>query len=205
MVMNTGVADKVVEMRSKYPLMKAVEIAKQVTVSRERVRQILKKHGLPTKFVLSPNLCRYCGHLLDEGNKGRLCWDCRKKLQVTRICFRCGQEYQATLLGGKSKYCRDCRVVVQRKRVRLCVYRRKWEQQKKRSKHHCIFCQGIFDSAVEFSRHRVETGELRDPDFRKWVMTYRSTHSYWKTLDYFHISQETFKAIRDGKETTKHH
>jgi hypothetical protein len=58
---------------------------------------------------------------------------------------------------------------------------------------------------AELSKHRADTGELSNPDFRKWVMAYRSTHSYWKTLDYFHISQETFKAIRDGKQTTKHH
>ena len=85
------------------------------------------------------------------------------------------------------------------------MYRRKWEQQQKSRRYRCIFCQGIFDGVVEFSMHRVDTGELSDPDFRKWVMVYRSTHSYWKTLDYFHISQETFKAIRDGKSTSKHH
>jgi len=85
------------------------------------------------------------------------------------------------------------------------MHRRKWEQQKKARRYRCIFCQGVFGNAVEFSRHRVDTGELSDPDFRKWVITFRSTHSYWKTLDYFHISQETYKAIRHGKETTKHH
>ncbi len=203
--MDTGVADKVVELRSKYPSMKAVEIAKQVTVSRERVRQILKKRGLPTTVALPPNLCRACGRLLNGHNQGELCRQCLKKVQVTLVCFQCGREYHGALLGGKSKYCGDCRIVVKKERARLAVYRRYWQHQKKSRKHRCIFCQGIFDSAAELSKHRVATGELSDPDFRKWVIAYRSTHSYWQTLDYFHISQETFKAIRDGKKTTKHH
>jgi len=204
--MKTGVADKVVELRSKYPSMKAVEIARQLKVSRERVRQILAKRGLPTVTVVSSRLCFNCGHLLHEKNKGGLCQQCVKELRITLVCSRCGRKYQSTMLESRrTTYCRDCREVVKRRRVRLCMFRLEWEYQKKNRRHRCIFCQSIFDSAAEFSRHRVDTGELSDPDFRKWVMTYRSTHSYWKTLEYFHISQETFKAIRDGKETTKHH
>ncbi len=203
--MDTGIADKVVELRSKYPSMKAIEIARRLRVSRERVRQVLVKRGLPTVAVLPPKLCRACGRLLNGRNKSELCQQCLKKVQVTHVCFRCGREYQGTLLGGKSKYCCDCRVVVKKERARLAVYRRNWQHQKKSSKHRCIFCQSCFNSVAELSKHRVDTGELSDPDFRKWVMAYRSTHSYWKTLDYFHISQETFKAIRDGKQTTKHH
>ena len=41
--MDTGIADEVVELRRKYPSMKAIEIARQVKVSRERVRQIKNK------------------------------------------------------------------------------------------------------------------------------------------------------------------
>lgn len=202
--MDTGVADRVVELRSQHPSMKAVEIARQVRVSKERVRQILKKTGLPTRFVRMPRPCRFCGHLLDGNIEGDLCRRCTRKLPVTRICFRCGREYQSTP-ASKSKYCRDCRTTVNEQRARFCMYRRKWEQQKKTRRYRCIFCQGVFDSSVEFSVHRVDTGELSDLDFRKWVMTYRSTHSYWKTLEYFHISQESYKAIRDGKEAPKHH
>lgn len=204
--MNTGVADRVVELRNKHPFMKAIEIARQVRVSRERVRQILTERGLPTTVALPSNLCRACGRLLNGRNKGELYQQCLENVQVTRVCFQCGREYQSMLRDSRhTKYCRDCRDEVRRRQVRLCQYRRKWEYQKKARKHRCIFCQGIFDSAGEFARHRVDSGELSNPDFRKWVMAYRSTHSYWQTLDYFHISQETLKAIRDGKETTKHY
>jgi len=203
--MNTGVADKVVELRSKYPSMKAVEISRQVCVSRERVRQILAKRGLPTTVALPVNRCRAYGRLLNGRNKGKLCQPCSENVQVTHVCFRCGREYHGPLLGGKSKYCGDCRAVVKKEQARLAVYRCNWQHQKKSSKHRCIFCQSCFDSVAELSKHRADTGELSNPDFRKWVMAYRSTHNYWKTLDYFHISQETFKAIRDGKQTTKHH
>ncbi len=202
--MDAGIADKVVELRSKNPSMKAAKIARQLQVSRERVRQVLAKRGLPT--VPPPRLCFNCGHLIHDNNKGGLCHQCLKELKVTFVCSRCGRVYQSTWLESRRRrYCRDCREVVKRRQVRFCMFRHEWEYQRKKSKHRCIFCQGVFDSAAEFSTHRVDTGELSDPDFRKWVMAYRSTHSYWKTLEYFHISQETYKAIRDGKETTKHH
>jgi|GEM_PF-3096611 len=206
--MDTGIADKVVELRSQYPLMKAIEIAREIGISRERVRQILTVRGLPTTVALPPKLCPACGHILPGENKGELCQQCLRNVQVTHVCFRCRREYQCTLLESRRRrtgYCRDCRNVVRRRQVRFCLYHRKWKHQKKSHKYRCIFCQSIFDSVTEFSKHRVETGELSDPDFRKWVMAYHSTHSYWQTLDYFHISQETYKAIRHGKETTKHH
>lgn len=204
--MNTGTAEKVVELRRKYPTIKAIEIARQVNISRERVRQILAQRGLPTAVALPSELCGLCGRLLHEKNKGGICQQCLRKVRVTYICFQCGREYQSTLLESKrTKYCPDCREAVRRRRVRFSLYRRKWEQQKKSRKYRCIFCQSVFDSVVELSTHRVESEELSDPDFRKWVMAYRSTHSYWQTLDYFHISQETFRAILKGKETTKHH
>ena len=204
--MNTRIAEKVVELRRKYPSMKAIEIARQVNVSRERVRQILTQRGLPTTVALTPELCSLCGSLLHEKNKEGICQQCLRKVQVMYICFQCGRKYQSTLLESKrTKYCHDCRKAVRRRQVRLSLYRRRWEQQKKSKKLRCIFCQNVFDGVVELSKHRVESGELSDPDFRKWVMTYRSTHSYWQTLDYFHISQETFRAILKGKETTKHH
>jgi len=85
------------------------------------------------------------------------------------------------------------------------MFRHNWERLQKSRQYYCIFCQSRFDSVGELARHRGDSGELNDPDFRKWVTTYRSTHSYWQTLEYFHISQETFKAIRDGKETANHH
>jgi hypothetical protein len=202
--MDGGTADKVVELRSKNPLMKAAEMARELEVSRERVRQVLVKRGLPT--VPCPKLCFNCSHHIYENNKTGFCQRCLKELSLTFVCSRCGRKFRSTLLeSGGSKLCRDCRKLIRRRQMRLCALRREWEYQKKRHKHRCIFCQGVFDSAGEFSAHRVDTKELNDPDFRKWVVTYRSTHSYWKTLEYFHISQETYKAIRDGKEAPAHH
>lgn len=204
MVMEAGVADRVVELRGKNPSMKAAEIARQLKVSRERVRQILVERGLPT--VPPPRLCFNCGHPIHENNKGGLCQQCLKELRVAFVCSRCGRDYQSTWLESRrSRYCPDCREVVKKRRVRLCMFRHEWEYQKKKRKYRCIFCQCTFDSVGEWLKHRLDTDELNDPDFRKWVMTYRSTHSYWQTLEYFHISQETYKAIRDGKQTPKHH
>ncbi len=203
-MMDTGITNKVIELRGTNPAMKAAEIARRLQVSRERVRRVLVKSGLPT--VPPPRLCSNCGHSIHENNKGGLCQQCLKELEVTFVCSRCGRKFQSTLLKSRrSRYCRDCRALIKKRRIRFYMFRHEWEHQKKIHKHRCIFCQSIFDSAAEFAQHRVETGELGDPDFRKWVMTYSSTHSYWKTLEYFHISQETYKAIRDGKETTKHH
>lgn len=204
--MNTGVADKVVDLRSKCPSMKTVEISRQVGVSRERVRQILKRNGLPTKIVLPRALCRSCSHPLHEKNRGGFCQRCLEALGATLICVRCGQQYQAAWPGSShAKYCPDCRLAVARRQLRFCMYRRNWERQHKSRKYHCIFCQSRFDSVGELAKHRADSGELSNLDFRKWVTTYRLTHSYWQTLEYFHISQETFKAIRDGKESPNHH
>ena len=200
----TGITNKVIELRSTNPAMKAAEIARQLQVSRERVRQVLVKSGLPT--VPHPRLCSNCGHSIHENNKGGLCQRCLKELEVTFVCSRCGRKFQSTLLKSRrSRYCLDCRAVIKKRRMRFCMFRHEWEYQKKKRKHRCIFCQCIFDNVGELLKHRLVTGELNDPEFREWVMAYRSTHSYWKTLDYFHISQETYKAIRDGKETPSHH
>jgi DNA-binding XRE family transcriptional regulator len=46
---------QVLELRKKHPEMRAVEIASKVGVSRERVRQILKTEGLPTRLDRLPS------------------------------------------------------------------------------------------------------------------------------------------------------
>jgi len=61
-------------------------IGKTVGVTRERVRQILKKKGLPTKARKTPKLCVVCSMRVESSRK--FCSpECRKK--SSSITFKC--------------------------------------------------------------------------------------------------------------------
>jgi len=64
-----GVADTVVEIKLKNPKRKAADIARDVGVSRERIRQILKKNGLCTRLPRLTNICINCGKPFPRGDK----------------------------------------------------------------------------------------------------------------------------------------
>jgi len=52
---------QVVLLRRRYPEMKAASIAREIGITREAVRQILNKIGLPSKVgVIPPLICEYC-------------------------------------------------------------------------------------------------------------------------------------------------
>jgi len=65
-------------------------IGKEVGVTRERVRQILKKRGLPTKAKRTPKLCAACNIRIEASRK--FCSpECRKKnSSITFTCSFCG-------------------------------------------------------------------------------------------------------------------
>lgn len=59
--MNTNAA-KVIALKIYNPEIKATEIAELVGLTRERVRQILNKYGMPTKVSKMHRPCAHCGH-----------------------------------------------------------------------------------------------------------------------------------------------
>ena len=106
-------------LRSQNPQLRATEIASRTGVSRERVRQILKKAGLPTKFVSDPGLycCNSCGkRLAYRINKFGLCLACLKAsrhalVYKTFICEICGLPFERRMAEVRSakKYGRRIR------------------------------------------------------------------------------------------------
>lgn len=82
---------KVRELRSTNLCMNMSEIARKVGISRQRVYQILRKEGLPTKHY--PKIIQYecavCGII----SAHKFCSDkCKKKWQqIPVICTRCGK------------------------------------------------------------------------------------------------------------------
>lgn len=93
--------NKVSELRQENPEMKAIDIAKRVGVSRERVRQILIDLGLPTNFN-KPVFCKSCGVRIDSRGSTGFCQKCylealHETHWATLICDGCGKEYELRL------------------------------------------------------------------------------------------------------------
>jgi len=82
---------KVRELRSTNLCMNMSEIARKVGISRQRVYQILREEGLPTKHHLKMTqyACVVCGTI----SAHKFCCDnCKKKWQqIPVICTRCGK------------------------------------------------------------------------------------------------------------------
>ena len=91
---------QVLSLRSQNPQLRATEIALQVGVSRERVRQILQKAGLPTSFISGPHRCGSCGKTLTYNvRKFGMCMSCLKASRHSQvyegfICEICGQPFE---------------------------------------------------------------------------------------------------------------
>ncbi len=90
------IRDRVKELRNTSPNMPAIVIARQIGVSRERVRQILTKLKLPTD-LRTPTLCNKCGKKL-HGRISKLCWTCyvedyHKHHTTELVCPRCGKQF----------------------------------------------------------------------------------------------------------------
>ena len=103
-------------LRTQNPDMKAIEIARTLDISRERIRQILTKNNLPTKIEKSPRLirlCRWCSTPLPYWNKSGLCSTCygnNRFLSHRTIltCNGCGRHFfrqnGVTRAGAKRGY-----------------------------------------------------------------------------------------------------
>jgi len=88
---------RVLDIRKKDPVRKAIDIAIELGISRERVRQLLNQLGLPTNLK-SPKqiyLCRNCGHTIRYGQrKSMLCFICRTKTLYQELtCDVCGKRF----------------------------------------------------------------------------------------------------------------
>jgi len=104
----------ILEIRTKNPNKPAGEIAQELGISRERVRQHLIKLGLPTMVLYKPQVikhCQECGNNLSRATAGNLCNTCLNRHKheeslVMVICTQCGKE---THKGG-SRYRRGIKL-----------------------------------------------------------------------------------------------
>ena len=73
---------RVLDIRKKDPMRKAIDIAIELGISRERVRQLLNQLGLPTNLQNPKQiyLCRNCGHRIRFSQRvSMLCFICRTR------------------------------------------------------------------------------------------------------------------------------
>lgn len=94
----------VIELRRKFPCYTATKIAEQVGLSRERVRQILKKHNERTRKIAG--YCRTCSNVLTNRQRKYCSPECRHKDTYVQVsCSVCGKmkEVRAKYLIGQTK------------------------------------------------------------------------------------------------------
>lgn len=91
--------DSIRELRNTNPNMQAIVIARQLGVSRERVRQLLVKLNLPTKFQQHFQ-CSKCGKKLrcNSRKPSKLCWVCyiedyHKHHTTKLVCPHCNKQF----------------------------------------------------------------------------------------------------------------
>ena len=87
------VRPQVVILRKEHPSWVLEQIAREVNVSRERVRQILETEGLPTRHPKKVRLCKICGNPTRNANKYcdacYISWKASCWIEVT--CNQCGK------------------------------------------------------------------------------------------------------------------
>lgn len=89
--MATTTRERIVTLRDNHPNLPAVRIAEFLSVSRERVRQILKAEGLPTRVRPDYGECKVCGGELESGRKAYCSVSCRSAdCRVSFNCDYCG-------------------------------------------------------------------------------------------------------------------
>ena len=88
---------RVLDIRKKDPMRKAIDIAIELGISRERVRQLLNQLGLPTNLQNPKQiyLCRNCGHRIRFSQRvSMLCFICRTRTLYQELtCDVCGKRF----------------------------------------------------------------------------------------------------------------
>jgi len=115
--------ERILELRKENPELPSIRMAEMLSISRERVRQILEKEGLPTAFYKDYGSCTVCGK--DKPGRQQFCSKaCSYEAHRVRFnCALCGQskqllrsQYNAQVRRGYDRmYC-----------SRLCRNRGKW-------------------------------------------------------------------------------
>lgn len=91
-------AERVWAIREENPRALAIDISKEVGVSRERIRQILIDLGLPTKFRKEPtNWCALCVQPIPDTRLycNRRCQERAHRVEV--VCAGCGVQFSLRL------------------------------------------------------------------------------------------------------------
>lgn len=86
--------EKVLDLRTLNPNVRASQIAREIDISREAVRQILKFFRLPTRLppILKHDNCPNCGGI--KRRTARVCRRCFLTLKkVELVCEYCGKDF----------------------------------------------------------------------------------------------------------------
>lgn len=115
--------ERILELRREDPQLAAVRIAEMLSISRERVRQILEGEGLPTAFYKDYGICTICGEV-KPGPQQYCSKKCSYEAHRVRFnCALCGESKQLL----RSQYNAQVRRGYERMYCsRLCRNRGKW-------------------------------------------------------------------------------
>lgn len=82
--------ERIKTLRNKFPDISATEMAKLLSISRIRVREILQSEGLALKIKNPPTKCHVCGKIIKRQRK-YCSVECRSKVsQLVFYCAYCG-------------------------------------------------------------------------------------------------------------------
>lgn len=103
--------EKIKEIRNENPTKKASEIAKELGLTRERVRQILNSLGLPTRFLTPLRIClnEKCVNEITRTSKAKTC---------SPLCF---YEHHREIF--KCAYCGEAKMML---KTILAIQRQKY-------------------------------------------------------------------------------
>ena len=90
---------QIIQLRLENPRIRAIKLAELVGITRERVRQILKKEGLTTKFeedypVRPPTFCLTCGNVTPTRGRKYCSKECYVRKRVVISCAECGKRME---------------------------------------------------------------------------------------------------------------
>ena len=97
---NEMLRQRIVELRLNNPCLTLQGIGNDVSVSRERVRQILAREGLPTAAYKPKQryYCMYCGKIIENKNKCFCNMECHKAYSLIPLtCGSCGEVFYRTI------------------------------------------------------------------------------------------------------------